>query len=216
MASLIPTFVPFEADGVRGFLHEAGDGAKNGMVLTHGAGGNCDAPVLMAVAAAFQAAGVAVLRCDLPFRQKRASGPPAPADAVRDRAGLRSAVTALRNIVSGRVLLAGHSYGGRQASMLAADEAELADALLLLSYPLHPPKKPDQLRTAHLLKLRTRAMFVHGAKDPFGSIYEMETALAHVPAPKRLIVVDGAGHDLKGGKIDLKSLVEGLFEFVRL
>ena len=82
---------PFEAEGVRGHLHRADD-AGDGMVLTHGAGGNSNAPLLLAVAEAFQAAGVTVLRCDLHFRQQRPSGPPRPADSAEDRAGLRAAV----------------------------------------------------------------------------------------------------------------------------
>ena len=175
------TSMPFEAEGVWGHLHRA-DGAIVGMVLTHGAGSNCNSPLLLAVAAAFQAAGVTVLRCDLPFRQQRPSGPPRPADSAKDREGLRAAVAALRPNVSGRITLAGQSYGGRQASMLAADEPELAEGLLLLSYPLHAPGKPAQLRTAHFPQLRTRAMFVQGSKDPFGTIEEMQAALRLIPA----------------------------------
>ena len=107
--------VPFEAEGVRGRLHEAG-GAGDGMVITHGAGGNCNAPLLVAVADVFQHAGVTVLRCDLPFRQQRPAGPPRPVDSAKDRAGLRAAVASLRDILSGRLFLAGQSYGGRQAN----------------------------------------------------------------------------------------------------
>ncbi len=79
--------IPFEAQGVRGYLHKA-EGVGDGMVLTHGAGGNCNAPLLLAVAEAFQAVGVTVLRCDLPFRQQRPSGPPRPADSAKDRQAL--------------------------------------------------------------------------------------------------------------------------------
>ena len=163
------TSAPFEAEGVRGYLHKA-SGAGDGMALTHGAGGNCNAPLLLAVADAFQAAGVTVLRCDLPFRQQRPSGPPRPADAAKDRAGLRAAVAAMRKFVTGRMVLAGLSYGGRQASMLAAEEPQLVEALMLLSYPLHPPGKPAQMRTGHFPQLPSRALFVHGSKDPFGSV----------------------------------------------
>ena len=74
----------------------------------------------------------------------------------------------LRGRVGGPVVLGGHSYGGRQATMLAAEEPGVAEALLLLSYPLHPPNKPAQLRTAHFPQLRTPALFVSGTKDPFG------------------------------------------------
>src|SRR5262249_18509551 len=131
----------FEQPGVRGFLHTPEKAKGAGLVLTHGAGSNCDTPLLIAVAEAFAAAGVAVLRCDLPFRQKRPTGPPR-GNSAEDRAGLRAAVAALRDRVKGPIFLGGHSYGGRQASMLAAEDAEIATGLLLLSYPLHPPKKP--------------------------------------------------------------------------
>jgi predicted alpha/beta-hydrolase family hydrolase len=77
-------------------------------------------------------------------------------------------------------------------------------AILLLSYPLHPPKKPDQLRTAHLSKLNKPAFFVHGTRDPFGTIPEMKSALKLIPAPQALLEVDGAGHDL----LAKKALVE--------
>jgi predicted alpha/beta-hydrolase family hydrolase len=207
------SFSPFEAEGVRGYLHKSAT-AGDGMALTHGAGGNANSPLLVAVAEAFQNAGVTVLRCDLPFRQQRPSGPPRPADSPKDRAGLRAAVAALRKIVSGRVFLSGQSYGGRQSSMLAADEPELVEALMLLSYPLHPPGKPAELRTAHFPRLRTRTLFVQGSHDPFGSIEEMERAMKMIPAPHRLTVVEGAGHDLKRGRFDLGALTGGLSQLV--
>lgn len=198
---------PFAAANVRGFLHRPVTESGAGLVLTHGAGANCDAPLLLEVARAFSASGVAVLRCDLPFRQQRASGPPSRNAAVGDRAGLRSAVAEMRRIVPGPVYLGGHSYGGRQASMLAAEQPDIATALLLLSYPLHPPKKPDQLRTDHFPALRTRAVFVHGTSDPFGTIAEVERAIAAIPAPHRLMPIDGAGHDLRRGRINLAAVV---------
>ncbi len=206
-------FVRFEAEGVQGYLHKSMS-AGDGMALTHGAGGDSRSPLLLAVAEAFQTAGVTVLRCDLPFRQQRPSGPPRPGDSARDRAGLRAAVGALRDIVSGRIFLAGQSYGGRQASMLAADEPELVDALLLLSYSLHPPGKPAEMRTAHFPKLRTRALFVQGSRDPFGSIDEMEAAVGMIRVPHKLAIVEGAGHDLRRGKFDLSILTGGLSKLV--
>jgi predicted alpha/beta-hydrolase family hydrolase len=207
------SFTPFEADGVRGYLHKSMS-AGDAMALTHGAGGNANSPLLLAVADAFQNAGVTVLRCDLPFRQQRPSGPPRPGDAAKDRAGLRAAVAVLRRVVSGRIFLSGQSYGGRQASMLAADEPELVEALMLLSYPLHPPGKPTELRTAHFPRLRTRTLFVQGSYDPFGSIEEMERAVTMIPAPHKLTVVEGAGHDLKRGRFDLGALTGGLSQLV--
>jgi predicted alpha/beta-hydrolase family hydrolase len=182
---------------VRGELHHPrGTAIGAALVLTHGAGSNREAPLLVAVAEAFAARGVLVLRGDLPFRQARPSGPPRLADAARDREGLREAVAVVRARGVRRVFLGGHSYGGRQASLLAAEDPAVADALLLLSYPLHPPARPAALRTAHFPALRVPALFVHGTRDPFGSLDELRAALTLIPAPTRLHVVEGAGHDL--------------------
>ena len=80
--------------------------------------------------------------------------------------------------------------------MLASEEPELADGLLLLSYPLHPPRKPNQLRTGHFPKLTTPAFFVHGTRDPFGTTAEMKSALELIHGSHAMLEVDGAGHDL--------------------
>ncbi|MGH7047106.1 MAG: alpha/beta hydrolase family protein [Stellaceae bacterium] len=199
---------PLEQPGIRGFLHQPEGADEGGLVLTHGAGGDCRSPLLVAVADAFCHRGIAVLRCDLPFRQRRAKGPPSPAHAPADREGLRLAVAALRAIVSGPVFLGGQSYGGRQASLLAADLPELAAGLLLFSYPLHPPGKPQRLRSEHFPRLRVPVVFVQGAADPFASIAELEAALALIPAATRLIPIPGAGHDLKRGRFDLDAVAE--------
>lgn len=205
MTATVDSFsdVSFEQP-VSGFIHRPTAANGDGLILTHGAGASCRSALLITSADAFAAAGFTVLRCDLPFRQLRSYGPPRPGDAARDREGLKSAVSAVRKEVSRRIILGGHSYGGRQATMLAADEPQLVDGLLLLSYPLHPPRKPDQLRTQHFPKLETLAMFVHGTRDPFGSIEEMESALKLIPAKHLLMPVEGAGHDL-GFKGKLKN-----------
>lgn len=191
---------------VRGFLHRPSSPARDGLVLTHGAGSDGCHPLLVALASAFAAAGVTVLRCDLPYRQRHRRGPPSPGGAPADREGLRRAVLALRAHVPGRVLLGGHSYGGRQASTLTAQKPGVADALLLLSYPLHPPRRPAEPRTAHFPDLRTPAMFVHGSTDPFGSLEELRAALALIPARVCLVPVEGAGHDL--GRGSTRAVVE--------
>jgi uncharacterized protein len=184
-------------------LHEPKNPLGHGLVLTHGAGGNANAPLLIAIAEAFASAGILVRRYNLPFRQKRPSGPPHPSGAAADRAGLREAVMEMRGRITGRVFLGGHSYGGRQASMLAAEDPALADALLLLSYPLHPPGHPEKPRTAHFPALQTPALFIHGTKDDFGSIDEMRTALALISARVELHAVEAAGHDLKKGRFGI-------------
>jgi uncharacterized protein len=204
---------------IRGFLHTPDTPSGNGLILSHGAGGNAHAPLLRALADAFANAGFTVLRCNLPFRQVRSFGPPGPGDAAHDRAGLKNAVEEMRQQAHGRIFLGGHSYGGRQSSMLCAEQPDLVSGLLLLSYPLHPPRKPEQQRTQHLPDLRTPTLFVHGTRDPFGSIAELEQALKMIPAKTKLLPVEGAGHDLgfkgKTTRGDLpQTLVEKFQEFV--
>jgi predicted alpha/beta-hydrolase family hydrolase len=198
---------------VRGFLHRPEATQADALVLTHGAGSNCQSPLLSALANSFCAAGLMVLRCDLPFRQSRPDGPPPRGSAERDQAGLRAAIAALRRETQGRVFLGGHSYGGRQASMLAAIEPGLAEALLLLSYPLHPPQRLDVMRTGHFPDLRTPALFVHGAWDGFGSIAEMEAATRPIPAHTKVLAIPGAGHELliTRNRADLPRLVVDTF-----
>ncbi|MBZ5667052.1 MAG: alpha/beta fold hydrolase [Acidobacteriia bacterium] len=181
---------------VRGSLHSPANPNGDALILAHGAGSNCNAPLLVALSQTFAEHGYTVLRCDLPFRQDRKTGPPFPGNAERDRAGLRNAIAVLGKSIAGRIFLGGHSYGGRQATMLCAAEPDLVSGLLLLSYPLHPPRKPEQLRIQHLPNLQTPSLFVHGTRDPFGSIEEMTKALHLIPAKTDLLKIEGAGHDL--------------------
>lgn len=205
---------------IRGFLHAPETPNNDALILSHGAGSNANAPLLIALAETFSAAGFTVLRCDLPYRQSRSFGPPGPGDATRDRTGLKNALAALRKIVAGKLFLGGHSYGGRQSSMLCTelseDELDLVAGLLLLSYPLHPPRKPEQQRTQHLPDLSTPTLFISGTRDPFGSIAELEQALKMIPAKTRLVAVEGAGHDLGfKGKAKKEELPKQIFsEFV--
>ena len=181
---------------VRGVLHTPERATGEGLVLTHGAGANSNSPLLRGIADAFCEAGVTVLRCDLPFRQLRPHGPPPRGSALRDQQGLRRAVEVMRTKVPGNIYLGGHSYGGRQASMLAAEDPDIANALLLLSYPLHPPNKPEQMRTEHFPKLKTPALFVHGVRDGFATSEELQGALKLIPAQTKLLTINKTGHEL--------------------
>jgi hypothetical protein len=181
---------------VVGFLHVPTTPNQDALILTHGAGGNAQAPILRALAETFADAGLTVLRCNLPYRQVRSFGPPGPGDAARDRAGLKNAVAVMRKMVTGRLFLAGHSYGGRQASMLCAEEPESVSGLLLFSYPLHPPRRPEQQRTQHLPDLHTPTLFVEGTRDPFGTMEELQRAIKMIPGKTKLFPIEGAGHDL--------------------
>jgi predicted alpha/beta-hydrolase family hydrolase len=195
--TLIQEFVDVSTEpGARGFLHLPAQANGDAVLLTHGAGANCRSKLLTELSSAFSDAGFTVLQFDLPFRQSRPFGPPFPGSAQRDRDGIGRAVQLMKQKMSGRIFVGGHSYGGRQSSMLLAEEPELADGILLLSYPLHPPKKPQELRTAHFPKLTRPALFVQGTRDPFASVEEMKAALELIPGRKLLVEFEGAGHEL--------------------
>ena len=179
------------------------------LVLTHGAGANRDAPLLIAVDRALTSSGMRVIRVDLPFRERRPHGPPFRGEAAADRAGLRAHIIKCREQETGRVFLGGHSYGGRQATLLAAEEPGLAEALLLLSYPLHPPRRSGELRTEHFPALRTPALFLHGSRDPFGTFEEIRTAVSLIPATTGLVELEGAGHDLRTKKSESLDAIAG-------
>ena len=94
------------------------------------------------------------------------------------------------------LVLGGRSMGGRICSMAVTDGLPAA-GLVLISYPLHPPGKPEKLRTEHLPNLTLPCLFIHGTKDPFGSPAELQVATAAIPGAVTHIWVDGRGHDLK-------------------
>jgi uncharacterized protein len=216
-------YIPFDDStsepAIHGFLHEPVRSTGNAIVLTHGAGANCQSKLLVEMSDALAEAGFAVLRFDLPFRLARPQGPPSPGSAARDRDGLRRAVSLMREKNHSRIFMGGHSYGGRQATILAAEEPHLADGLLLLSYPLHAPRKAKELRTSHFPQLATPAFFVHGSRDPFATPAEMQSALALIPGPRAIMEVEGAGHDFLSRRVtgELPALVAHDFKlFLKL
>lgn len=148
---------------------------------------------MVAAAEAFRDAGFLAFRGDLPFRQRKST----PRGAPEDRAGIRRAAEELRKLAPGvPVVLGGQSYGGRMCTMLAAEDPGAADALLLLSYPLRPPKPGSKPRMDHFPSIRTPVLFVHGTRDPFGTIEEIQAAARTIPAFNMLFHVEKVGHSL--------------------
>ncbi len=205
-----PMEQPFETGSVRGTLHTPDQATGDGLAITHGAGSNAESPLLAAIARACCGAGFLVFRYDLPYRVARPHGPPSAATSPRDREGVKEAIAALRPLTRGRLFAGGHSYGGRQTAMVAAEHPGLADRLLLLGYPLHPPRKPEVMRTAFFPAWHTPALFVHGTRDPFGTIAELQAALIAIPAQTELFPVEGAGHELKARGILVPGLAEAI------
>jgi len=124
-----------------------------------------------------------------------------------------AALASQLGVSQSHVALGGRSFGGRMGSMAVGDGLP-ALGLALVSYPLHPPGKPERLRTEHFPRLKVPVLFVSGTADPFGTPDELRTATAVMPAPTRLIAIDGAGHDLKRGRFDLVQVVSALLAVI--
>jgi predicted alpha/beta-hydrolase family hydrolase len=106
----------------------------------------------------------------------------------------------------GPLIAGGHSYGGRQTSMVVAENPAQADVLTLFSYPVHPPGKPERLRTEHLPDIRVPTVFTHGTSDPFGTPAEVRDAAALIAAPTEVVEITGARHDLRSKALDVPAL----------
>jgi predicted alpha/beta-hydrolase family hydrolase len=192
-------------DEIAGVAHTP-DGTPAGVVmLTHGAGGSRESPLLIRICDEWAARGWLAVRYNLPYRRRRPKGPPS-GSAAADRDGIVEAVTLARTLADGPVIAGGHSYGGRQTSMVAAEHPGLVDRLTLFSYPLHPPGKPDRLRTEHFPGIAVPTVFTHGTSDPFGSVEEVRDAARSITGPVEIVEITGARHDLGSKTLDVPAL----------
>ncbi|GEE03548.1 alpha/beta hydrolase [Gordonia spumicola] len=185
-----------DADGVRADIIAPGE-PRGTVILAHGAGSDRSSALLRVLTDALVSTGLAVARIDLPYRQQRPKGPPSPARSGADRDGIRAAVDAIGGRFDGPLIIGGQSYGGRQASMVAAEDPSVCDGLLLTSYPLHPPGRPEKARTEHLPLIAVPTLIVHGRSDVFGTSDEFAEAIALIGSPVRLLEIDKADHSLK-------------------
>ncbi|WP_333891843.1 alpha/beta family hydrolase [Mycolicibacterium gadium] len=194
-------------EDIAGIAHEpSGQGVPVGTVmLTHGAGGSRDSPLLQKICDEWAARGWLAVRFNLPYRRRRPKGPPSNS-AATDQAGIVEAVELARTLTKGPVVAGGHSYGGRMTSMVVADDAAKVDALTLFSYPLHPPGKPERARTEHLPRISVPTVFTHGTADPFGSIDELRTAAALISGSTEVVEINGARHDLGSKSLNVPAL----------
>jgi len=195
-------------DQIAGIAHEPDGTPAGAVVLTHGAGGSRESPMLKAICDEWARRGWLAVRYNLPYRRRRPKGPPSGSTAA-DRAGILEAVAMVRALVDGPdlpVIAGGHSYGGRLTSMAVADDGLDVDVLTLFSYPLHPPGKPERARTEHLPRVTAPTVFTHGTADPFGSIDEIRPAAALIAAATEIVEITGARHDLGSKKLDVPAL----------
>jgi predicted alpha/beta-hydrolase family hydrolase len=109
-------------------------------------------------------------------------------------------------VAPARIVLGGRSMGGRVCSMAVAEGLPAA-GLVLISYPLHPPGKPDRLRIEHLPALHVPCLFVSGTRDAFGTPAELEQHTKAIPGPVEHVWIEGKGHDLKGQDLVIADAV---------
>lgn len=177
------------------------------MLLAPGAGADRTQPALVAIDDALTAAGARVRRMDFPYRLVGRRAPdrlPVLVEAVADEARRLGAGCA-------RLVLGGRSMGGRVCSVAVAEGADLGAApvagLALVSYPLHPPGRPDRRRDAHLPGVRVPCLFVSGTRDAFGTVTELEEAAATIPAPVTCRWIDGGDHGLRRRDAEVAGIV---------
>jgi predicted alpha/beta-hydrolase family hydrolase len=192
-------------DDIAGIAHEPEHAPVGVVVLTHGAGGSRESALLQRLCDEWARRGWLAVRYNLPYRRRRPKGPPS-GSAAADRAGIVEAIAVCRGLADGPLVAGGHSYGGRLTSMVVAEGAQPVDVLTLFSYPLHPPGKPERLRTEHLPDIAVPTVFTHGTSDPFGTHDELQAAAGLIPAPTEIVEVTGARHDLGSKKLDVPGL----------
>jgi uncharacterized protein len=192
-------------DDIAGIAHEPNGTPDGVVVLTHGAGGNRESPILQRLCDEWAKRGWLAVRYDLPYRRRRPKGPPS-GSSVSDRAGIVEAITVCRNLADGPLIAGGHSYGGRMTSMVVAAKEAHVDVLTLFSYPVHPPGKPERARTEHLPDIAMPTVFTHGTSDPFGTLDEVRAAAALISAPTQIVEIAGARHDLASKTLDVPGL----------
>jgi uncharacterized protein len=194
-----------DLDRIAGVAHQPA-GAPSGVVaLTHGAGGNRESLLLQQVCDEWARLGWLAVRYNLPYRRRRPTGPPS-GSAATDRAGIVEAITVCRGLADGPLIAGGHSYGGRQTSMVVAGREAPVDVLTLFSYPVHPPGKPERARTEHLPDITVPTVFTHGTSDPFGTLAELRAAAALISAPTEVVEIAGARHDLRSKTLDVPAV----------
>ena len=163
-------------------------------MLWHGAGGDREHRHFLGIEAALD---IPVRRLNFAFREKGPRQPPARAPRlVEELAECVPAVAADMGVDPKHLLLGGRSMGGRIASMAVAEGLPAA-GLVLLSYPLHPPGKPETLRVEHFPELQVPCLFLSGDRDPFGKPPEWPTHLATIPGDVSMTWLEGDAHDPK-------------------
>ena len=179
-----------------------------GVVLFPGAGSSRDHAALIAIEN--ELSPLPVLRVDFPYRKAGKKFPdkaPVLVQCVKDE--VRSFAKEI-GCDTAELVIGGRSMGGRMCTMASSDieDALLVAGVVCIGYPLHPPKKPEQLRTEHLPRLVAKALFISGTRDEFGTPEELTAAFALLPSPPEVQLIEGGRHELKGHDEHVATLLK--------
>lgn len=176
-----------------------------GLLLTPGAGAGRDQPALVAVDEAVTGRGLAVERIEFPGRAAGRRRPDPPEVCIDSVRATTARFAERLGVPTSAIAVGGRSMGGRMCSMAAAEGLRVA-ALVLISYPLHPARAPERLRTGHFPELHVPCLFVSGRRDALGSPDEIERQTAAIPGPVTLVFLDG-DHSLRRRDVEVAEIV---------
>ncbi|HEX9890398.1 MAG TPA: alpha/beta family hydrolase [Nitriliruptorales bacterium] len=182
-------------DGVSAVVHRPSRATSPAVFLVPGAGGDLNGAGLTALAQALASRGHLAVRANLPYRESGRNTPPRADRAVHD---YRIVFDAARRQVGPRRpwVAGGKSYGGRVASLAAAEDLACV-GLLLYGYPLHPPGRPDELRVDHWPHVRVPCCFLQGTRDTFGDPDLLAANLGKLGRRAHVELVEGGDHSLR-------------------
>jgi uncharacterized protein len=180
-------------------------GGPAGLVLTPGASARRDHSGLVAIDGEVTRHNIAVDRVEFPGQASGKRRPDPPEVCIRTVRNATHELADRLGVPTSRVAIGGRSMGGRMCSVAASEGLEVA-ALVLISYPLHPPGRPDRLRTDHFPTLGLPCLFVSGRRDAFARPEELERETAAIPGPVTLVLVDG-DHSLRKRDSEIADVV---------
>jgi predicted alpha/beta-hydrolase family hydrolase len=180
--------------------------ATSGLVLAPGASASRDQSALVAIDTALAAEGVRVERMDFPYRLAGRRAPDRQAVLVASVVAAAQGLAGEMGVPQDRIALGGRSMGGRMCSIAVA-EGLASRALVLVSYPLHPPGKPEKLRVEHFPAVKVPCLFVSGTRDQFGSPSELEVATGAIAGPVTHVYLDNGDHALRRRDAEVAAIV---------